>query len=80
MLPQKLPCHLDSLLEGVLLLSEVILENSDYKDQYSAILEHMIKLVDTISAKHRNELSTISKYTHFLKIRFVYSTPHISLY
>lgn len=57
-------------MEGVLLLSEAILENADYVNQHSEVLEHMTKLVSDICQKHGEESPLVKKTIHLLKARY----------
>lgn len=62
-----MPCHLDSLLDGVLILSEAMLTESNYREQHTDILRHVVKLVEATGQQSRVAQKTI----HLLKFRLI---------
>lgn len=66
---QELPCQLDSLMEGALHLSEAILENSEYRDQHTQVLEHILHLVEMMGRKQRSNSPMLNRSILILKAR-----------
>lgn len=57
-------------MEGVLLLSEEILANTECRCQHSEVLEHMMELVNGISQKYGEKSPIIKKTVHLLNARY----------
>ena len=57
-------------MEGALLLSEAVLDNTECRRQHSEVLEHMIMLVQNITKKHGEELPVVKKAIQLLKARY----------
>lgn len=68
---QKEPCLCNDLFEGIIFLSEAVLESAEYSDQYCSVLGHALNLMEEASQRHRNESSMMNRITHILKSRFV---------
>lgn len=68
------------LVEGVLLLSEAILESNDYSRQHTEVAQHMIKLIAAITKSHKKASSIVDTATHILKARYsdIASPPCLS--
>ena len=60
-------CTRADFFEGIIALSEVILEDASYRDQYSGMLEHALAVVE--ETQQKNSKNEISRITAILKSR-----------
>ena len=67
---QNLPCTRADYFHGVLALSDVLLENEEYREQYCEVIDSTMEAVKAMKHHRKNSKPEIDRITAVLKSRW----------